>query len=219
MYSPSLKRYSVGQLLRLALLLSIITIVYNLIEGVVSSMFGTSDETLALLGFGADSFVEVISGMGIAHMVWRMQNGAITERAKFEIQALRITGFSFYLLTIALVIGSAYNIYHRIMPESTTAGIIISLISIVSMYFLYRYKVTVGLALDSKPIISDAHCTKTCFYLSFILLGSSLIYDLFKIPYVDALGSLGIAWYAFKEGKEALSKAKSKVLSHTDDCC
>ena len=104
------------------------------------------------------------------------------------------------------------------MPITTRVGIVISVISILTMYFLYRKKLEVGQKMDSAPIISDANCTKACFYLSFILLISSLIYELFRIPYMDALGSLGIAWYAFKEGREAFEKAASNNLSCSDNC-
>ena len=76
-------------------------------------------------------------------------------------------------------------------------------------------KLKVGKALNSDAIISDAHCTKTCFYLSFILLGASGLYEIFKIGYFDILGSLGIAYYAFKEGKEAFEKVKSGNLACT----
>ena len=84
------------------------------------------------------------------------------------------------------------------------------------MYLLFKEKLKVGKALNSDPIISDANCTKTCFYLSFILLTSSVIYELFGIPYVDAIGSLGIAWYAFKEGREAFGKVRN--INLTGDC-
>jgi len=61
------------KLYRRAWVLSFITIGYNIVEGVVATLFGAEDETLALFGFGVDSFVEVISGVGIAHMIWRLQ--------------------------------------------------------------------------------------------------------------------------------------------------
>ncbi len=202
-----------------AYILSLITIFYNIIEGLVSTFYGAGDETLALFGFGVDSFIEVISAIGIAHMIIRMKNTAISERDKFEIQALRITGTAFYILTVSLLVGSIINIIYKAEPVTTFWGIVISSISIVTMYVLYSYKMKVGKNLGSEPIISDANCTKTCFYLSFILLGSSLLYEVFRIPYVDAVGSLGIAWYAFKEGREAFEKAKSKRLSCGDDCC
>jgi divalent metal cation (Fe/Co/Zn/Cd) transporter len=150
-------------------------------------------------------------------MVWRMQRNDPGEGNKFERQALRITGVSFYVLAAGLVLGAINSIYYKLMPVNTVPGIIVSVASIASMYFLYRYKIGVGRALNSAPITSDANCTKTCFYLSFILLASSLLYALFKIPYVDALGSIGIAWYAFREGREALAKSRGATCSCCDD--
>ncbi|NVO21471.1 MAG: cation transporter [Bacteroidetes bacterium] len=199
--------------LRIALYLSFITIFYNLLEGLFSIYFGTGDETLALLGFGVDSFVEVISGIGIAHMVLRMQRTEVLEHDRFERQALRITGTGFYLLTLGLVVGVIVQIYQGNSPKSTLPGIIISLISILSMYFLMAAKLKAGKKLGSEAIISDAHCTRTCLYLSVILLVSSSLNELFSVPYVDLAGSLGIAWYAFSEGREAFEKVKAKKLA------
>ena len=196
-----------------ALWLSVITIVYNIIEGLVSVYFGSADDTLVLLGFGVDSFVEVISGIGILHMVLRMQRNEIKDFDKFERLALRITGVAFIVLAIGLVAGSILNIVNKTKPETTFAGIIIAIISILSMYFLMNYKLKTGKALKSEAIIADAHCTKTCLYLSFILLASSLLYEFFKISYIDIIGSLGIAWYAFSEGRESLEKARKNKLS------
>jgi len=205
--------------LNYALGLSIITIVYNTVEGLISTFYGASDKTLALFGFGVDSFVEVLSGIGIAHMIYRMKRSNIEERDRFEITALRITGSALYILTFGLIVGAGIAIFNKSEPETTLAGIIIAILSILTMYFLYREKLKVGEKLESQPIISDAKCTKTCFYLSFILLISSGVYEIWHIPYIDAFGSLGIAWYAFKEGREAFQNARSKSLSCTNDCC
>lgn len=196
-----------------ALWLSVITIIYNFIEGWVSVYFGTTDDTLVLLGFGIDSFVEVISGIGILHMVLRMQSSKIDNFDKFERLALRITGISFILLAVGLVAGSILNVVNKSKPETTQSGVIIATISILTMYFLMKYKLKTGKALNSEAIIADAHCTKTCIYLSIILLISSLLYEFFKINYIDVAGSLGIAWYAFSEGRESLEKAKKNQLS------
>lgn len=199
--------------LRIAFWLSMITIFYNALEGIVSTYFGLQDDTLALFGFGIDSFVEVLSGIGIAHMVYRMQANPNTERDQFEKQALQLTGFSFYLLAVGIVLTSALTIWSGEQPKTTLVGIIVALASILSMYFLVKYKLRVGRAINSQPIISDANCTKTCLYLSALLLVSSGLYELFHIPYVDAIGALGISWFAFKEGREAFEKAKGK------ECC
>ncbi len=206
-----------NRLLKKALILAAITVVYNVIEGLISVFFGTKDDTLALLGFGVDSFVEVISGIGIFHMVLRMKYSRVLTRDKFERTALIINGSAFYLLTAGLVIGSVLNIIFNVKPETTFAGIIISVISIGTMYYLMNAKLKVGIELNSNAIIADANCTKTCFYLSFILLFSSGFYEIFRIGYFDILGSLGIAYYAFKEGRESFEKAKSEDLSCSCD--
>ena len=199
-------------LIKKAFVLSLITIFYNLAEGIISVYFGANDETLALFGFGVDSFVEVISGIGIAHMIVRMKYSRVENRDAFEKTALRITGTAFYLLAIGLIVGSVLNIINNVKPESTLPGIIIACISIATMYWLMTSKLKVGKALHSDAIIADANCTKTCFYLSFILLVSSGLYEFFSIAYFDILGSLGIAYFAFKEGKEAFEKVKSGNL-------
>ncbi len=206
--------------LNTALWLSIITIVYNIVEGVVSVYFGSADDTLVLLGFGVDSFVEVISGIGILHMVLRMKRSEIKNFDKFERLALRITGVAFLLLAAGLVAGSIMNVINNSKPETTLAGIIIASVSILTMYFLMMYKLKTGKALNSEAIIADAHCTKTCLYLSFILLISSLLYEFVKISYIDVAGSLGIAWYAFSEGRESLEKARKNQLACScgDNC-
>ncbi|MDX1685981.1 MAG: cation transporter [Saprospiraceae bacterium] len=211
-YTMFNKENDPNKLLNFALILSLITIIYNVLEGVVATYFGRSDETLALFGFGVDSFVEVISALGITHMIFRMKGNAVAKRDRFERLALRITGSAFYLLSIGLVASAIFAIHTKSEPLTTRAGIVIALISIFTMYFLYKKKLQVGRKLDSAPVISDAHCTKACFYLSFILLASSILYELFQVPYVDAIGGLGIAWYAFKEGREAFDKAASASL-------
>jgi len=200
-------------LINKAFYLAVFTIVYNLAEGVISVFFGLEDETLALFGFGVDSFVEVISGIGILHMIIRMKNSEVSQRDHFERTALKITGFSFYLLTIGLIFGSLLNIIYDVKPETTLIGIVVSVISIFTMYFLMTAKLNVGKELKSDAIIADANCTKTCFYLSFLLLASSGLYELFQIAYIDIAGSLGIAYFAFKEGKESFEKASSETLS------
>lgn len=81
------------------------------------------------------------------------------------------------------------------------------------MYLLMHYKLKVGSKLKSDAIIADAHCTKACLYLSFILLASSGLYELFQIGYFDVAGSLGIAWFALREGRESWEKSRSDELA------
>jgi divalent metal cation (Fe/Co/Zn/Cd) transporter len=203
------------RLLKTALLLGMITIGYNVVEGMISVWFGIQDETLALFGFGIDSFVEVLSGVAIVHMVVRMQKSAVHTRDQFERQALRITGWAFYMLAFGMVVGAGVTLVQQQHPETTLPGIIVSLISIASMWWLMRAKMKVGNSLHSEAIIADANCTKTCLMFSGLLLASSLLYELFHIAQIDAIGSIGIAWFAWNEGKEAREKARSGKLG----CC
>jgi len=202
-----------NRLYRKAEFLALLTILYNIVEGLVSVWFGASDETFALFGFGLDSFVEVISGVGVWHMVRRLQAGGEERRDEFERRALRITGSAFYLLAVGLVVTTIVSQVQGHRPESTFWGIVVSAVSIVCMWLLIRAKVSVGHALSSSAILADAACTRVCLYLSFILLGASAGYELLGIPLLDAVGAFGIAWFAWKEGKEAFGKAKGMECS------
>ncbi len=208
------------KLYRTAFGLALFTIVYNIAEGLVSTYLGYEDESLALFGFGADSFIEVVSGLGIAHMVLRIERNPGSPRDRFERTALRITGFAFYALTLALVASGLYNLYTAHRPLTTFWGVVISGISIGVMLLLVRFKRIVGRRLDSEPILADANCTLVCVYMSVILLASSAIFELTGIGYVDSLGTLGLAWYAFREGRECFEKARSEKYCscHGNSC-
>ena len=193
--------------------LAFITIGYNIIEGVVSVFFGLEDGSMALFGFGVDSFVEVISGIGIWHMVRRIRNNGSENPDRFEQTALRITGAGFYVLTIGLSILAAVNLYQGHKPETTFWGIVISVISIATMWLLIHFKVKVGKQLNSEAILSDAACTRACLQLSIVLLLASVGYELTHIGGIDSVGTFVIAGLCFREGKEAFEKAKAKSFA------
>jgi len=195
-----------------AFALAYVTILYNLIEGAVSVFFGIEDETLSLFGFGVDSFVEVISGIGIFHMLLRIRNNGNETRDDFERTALKITGISFYILSAALILSSVYNLLTGHKPDTTFWGIVISIISIITMSVLIQLKLNVGRALNSKAIIADANCTKTCLYLSVVLLISSVGYLITGIGGIDVAGAVLISYFSYKEGKEAMAKAASDIV-------
>ncbi|MDP4270970.1 MAG: cation transporter [Bacteroidota bacterium] len=194
--------------------LSLFTIFYNVVEGIVSMILGYSDDTLTLFGFGVDSFIEVMSGIGIAVMIRRIGQNPESSKSPFEIQALKITGTAFYLLSAGLLAGIVVNIINHHKPETTLWGIVISLISILVMIWLMNAKKRVGHQLYSSPILADANCTKVCVYMSVVLLVASLIYELTSFAYADAIGAAGLIYFSIMEGKEAFEKAKGKAC-----CC
>jgi len=197
-----------------ALWLALFTIFYNLAEGLISIFFGISDETLTLFGFGVDSFIEVMSGIGILAMVLRIRQNPETPRSQFERTALQVTGTSFYLLAIGLGATAIYNLFTAHKPTTTLPGLIISLVSIAVMWALVLGKRKVGRTLDSLPILADANCTMVCIYMSIVLLVSSMIYQLTGFGFVDSIGALGLIYFSYSEGKESFEKAAGM-----EDCC
>jgi divalent metal cation (Fe/Co/Zn/Cd) transporter len=195
--------------------LSLFTIFYNVAEGIISMIMGYSDETLALLGFGVDSFIEVMSGIGIAVMIQRIKSNPESSKNEFEITALKVTGSAFYILSVGLLAGIILNIVTDHKPETTLWGIIISVVSIFVMVWLMNAKKSVGKKLNSQPIISDSNCTKVCVYMSIVLLISSAVYELTGFQYADAIGAAGLIYFSLSEGREAFEKASRK----SDDSC
>ena len=202
-----------------ALWLAIFTVLYNIAEGLVSIFFGISDEALTLFGFGVDSFIEVMSGIGILAMVLRIRQNPDTSRSQFEITALRVTGTAFYLLAAGLGASAIYNLFSGHKPQTTLPGLIISVISIAMMWLLVAGKRKVGRTLNSLPILADANCTLVCIYMSMILLVSSLIYELTGFGFVDSIGALGLIYFSVKEGREAFEKASGIECSCEDEDC
>ena len=202
-----------------ALWLAIFTVVYNIAEGVISVFFGVNDEVLTLFGFGADSFIEVMSGIGILAMVIRIRQNPDAPRSRFEITALRLTGSSFYLLAVGLGASATYNLFTAHKPATTLPGLIISVVSIAIMWLLVAGKRKVGRVLNSVPILSDANCTLVCIYMSVILLASSLIYEATGFGFVDSIGALGLIYFSVKEGREAFDKANGIECDCEDKDC
>lgn len=210
----TLSQTSENKYWQFALWLSLFTIFYNFAEGLISIYFGAQDETLTLFGFGVDSFIEVMSGIGILAMVLRIRKNTDEPRSQFESTALRITGTSFYLLAAGLAVSAIYNLSTAHAPTTTFPGLIISLVSLAVMWVLVMGKRKVGHALGSSPILADANCTMVCIYMSVVLLVSSLVYQFTGFGFVDSLGALGLIYLSINEGKEAFEKA-----ADIDDCC
>lgn len=194
--------------------LALFSVVYNLGEGIVSLYYGAQDEALTLAGFGVDSFIEVVSGLGILAMIGRLRRYGNKDRGHFEKLALQITGVCFYGLVVGLLIGAGFTAWEQQKPETTVAGIVVSVLSIAIMRVLAGWKIRTGEQLNSASIIADGKCTMVCVYMSVVLLASSVLYELLHLPYIDAAGLLGLAWFSFKEGQESFEKSRDAAT-----CC
>jgi divalent metal cation (Fe/Co/Zn/Cd) transporter len=186
---------------------------YNIAEGFIAMGLGYSDESLTLFGFGADSFIEVASNLGVIYMIRRIKQNPLSPKTAFEKTSLQITGYGFYALCVTLATGIVLAVVQQHKPQNTFWGIVISCISIAIMWIVAASQIRTGRALHSQPIISDAKCTIICIYMSVVLLLSSFIYQYTGFAYADIIGAAGLIYFSFKEGKEALEKAEGK------DCC
>ncbi|MHB9011119.1 MAG: cation transporter [Ignavibacteriaceae bacterium] len=203
-----------AKLFQTGIALSAATILFNIVEGIVSIYYGYSDKALTLFGFGFDSIIEAVSAIGIFVMIKRIMKNPNSKRNNAEILALKITGTGFYFLSAGLIISSILNVYLGKSPETTVSGIIISVVSMSVMYVLMKLKISTGTKLNCQPILSDANCTKVCIYMSLVLLTASLIFKVTGFRYIDSIGALGIVYFSFKEGKEAFEKAEG--IEHCD---
>lgn len=195
------------------------TILYNLAEGLISVHFGVQDDALALFGFGIDSFIEVLSGVGILVMVQRIQRNSGEGRSRFEQAALRVTGTAFWLLAVGLAFSAATHLLRGHKPETTLPGLIISVLSVVIMLALVAAKRRTGRALCSAPILADANCTLVCIYMSLVLLVSSLLYQLTGFGFSDSLGAVGLVYFSLREGQESFAKARGLACACAEETC
>jgi divalent metal cation (Fe/Co/Zn/Cd) transporter len=196
-----------------ALAFATFVLIYNIAEGFIAMGMGYADESLTLFGFGADSFIEVASNLGVIYMIRRIKQNPLSPKTTFEKTSLQITGYGFYVLCVTLTIGIGLSLVQQHKPQNTFWGIVISCISIAVMWLVASSQIRTGKALNSQAIISDAKCTIICIYMSVVLLLSSFIYQYTGFAYADIIGAAGLIYFSYKEGHEALEKAEGK------ECC
>jgi len=205
---PVLTRWAYG--------LAGLTIAYNVVEGVVAIGFGAADESLALFGFGVDSFVEV----GAAGLVlWRLAaaGGATDERASSrEKLASRAIGALLLALAVGVAAGATVSLVVGAHPEQTLAGVVIAAASIALMLGLWRAKVGVADRLGSRTLRADAACTLACLQLSVVLLAGSAIYTLAPaLWWVDSAAALALSALIAREG---LGTVRASFVAEASGC-
>ena len=189
-----------------ALSLSYFTVGYNIIEGVVSIFAGFLAGSIALVGFGLDSFVESLSG-GV--MIWRFRkHGKISEdeEEKVEKKAARFVAYTFFILGAYVLYESIKKLILHQTPERSLFGIIIALVSMIAMPILYYMKFKTGKSIGSRSLVADSKQTLACMFLSVaLLIGLGLNY-LFGLWQADPIVGLVIVIFLIKEGYETLKE-------------
>lgn len=186
------------------------TIAYNALEGLASIVAGVFAGSIALVGFGVDSAIEVTSA--IALLVRLHADADHTRRERSERITLRIVGICFLALSAYIAFDSITSLIRRARPEHSIPGIVITALSVVVMPLLSGAKRNIGRALGSKALIADAKQTALCTYLSVITLGGLLLNALFGWWWADPTAALIMVPIIAREGVEGLRG------EHCDDC-
>ena len=181
--------------------LEYITILWNCLEGIISIGAGVLAGSVALIGFGFDSLIEVSSGVAL---VWRLHLDAPERRERAEQIALRLVGISFMLLAAYVTFDAVSSLVKREPPEVSHLGIAIAGLSLVVMPYLARAKRRVNTSIQSRALQADSRQTDICAYLSAILLGGLLLNALFGWWWADPVAALIMVPIIAREGVEAL---------------
>jgi divalent metal cation (Fe/Co/Zn/Cd) transporter len=196
-----------------------LTVGYNLVEGLVSMGFGAADGSVALFGFGADSFIEVGSALLV---LWRLRADAAPhagERLARERRAASGIGALFVALAMGIAAGAALQLAAGSHPQTTIPGVAVSLVSLSFMLFLWLEKRHAARVLDSRTLASDAACSLACMKLSAVLFAGSLLFLLLpRLSWADASAAIVLAFFIGHEGWEMLRAARRADFSGGCGC-
>jgi cation diffusion facilitator family transporter len=186
------------------------SILWNVIEGVVAVGAGIAAGSTALVAFGADSSIELIAA---AALLWRLKkagpHAAAQEHGAAERRALYLVAATFLLLAIYIAVESSLALVHDEAPESSSVGLVLSILSLIVMPGLAYSKSSIGRKLGSKALQADAAETWVCSYLSLTLLAGVGLNYAFGWWWADAVGALAMlpvvlwqAWETFEDARE-----------------
>lgn len=193
-------------LLRRGLRLEYLTVGWNVVEGIIAVGAGLAAGSIALIGFGIDSFVETISG---SVLIWRLSaetRADLDEEAveRVEERAERLVGVAFLVLAAYVGFEAVRTVVAQDPPDSSPIGVVLTALSIAVMLWLARAKRRTGEALGSRALIADAQQTYACWYLSIVTLAGLALNEFAGLWWADPLAALGIAALLVREGIEAL---------------
>lgn len=194
------------------------TVGYNIIEAVVAVAAGIIAGSVALVGFGLDSTIEVIAGGAV---LWRLRremksrarysNGAESgDHEALERKVLFIVGLTFFALALYILIEAGYNLIMGQQAEESLPGIILAALSLAIMPVLAWLKRRTAHALGSKALASDAVETWMCSYLSLVLLAGLALNAALGWSWADPVAALAMLPLVVREGWEAVEEAREE---------
>lgn len=190
------------RLYKKGLYLEYLTVGYNILEAIVSIVFGSIANSIALIGFGLDSIIESLSGLVL---IWRLsQHRKISKTAeeRLEKRATKFIAITFFILGVYISFQSVRKLVIEEIPEPSLPGIVIATTSIIIMPLLTWQKYKTGKQINSRALVADSKETLACAFLSLaLLLGLGTNY-LFGFWRADPIVGMIIAAFLFREGWE-----------------
>ena len=197
---------------RRALWLEYVTVGWNVIEAVVAIAAGIIAGSVALIGFGLDSAIEVISAVGL---LWRLHKAGphapVSEENEAEKRALYVVAATFFLLAGYITYDAVSALIQRAEPLTSPAGIVLAVLSLVVMPVLAYAKHRTGREMASRALVADSKETWVCSYLSLALLVGVGAFALFGWWWADAVGALAMLPVVLWQGWETLADAREPV--------
>lgn len=194
---------------RRALWLEYTTVGWNVVEAVVAITAGVIAGSVALIGFGADSAIEVISAVGL---LWRLRKAgpqaAASEESAAEKRALYVVAITFFVLASYITWEAVGSLISREPPLTSPVGIILAVLSLLVMTTLASVKQRTGKAMGSRALVADSKETWVCSYLSLALLLGVGAYAVFGWWWADPVGALAMLPVILWQGWETLSEAR-----------
>jgi divalent metal cation (Fe/Co/Zn/Cd) transporter len=185
-----------------AIVLEQVTIGYNVVEGLVAVTFGIVAGSVALTGFGFDSWIEVTAAAVVLHRLRAEVAGGEPDEAK-ERRALRVVAVTFFVLAVYVTVEGVRDLVMGDEPSTSVVGIVLTALSAVIMPALARLKKAAGEAMNSRLVLADAAETKLCAWLSVSTLAGLAGFAAFGLSWIDPLAGFVIAYFAVREGREA----------------
>jgi divalent metal cation (Fe/Co/Zn/Cd) transporter len=207
-YKPSMApmKEKRDALIKRALTLEYATVGWNVIEAVVAIGAGLAAGSVALIGFGLDSIIEVTAAVAL---IWRLTREA-EEETNAERRALLIVGLTFFALAAYVAVESAKTLWFREAPRESLIGIALAVASGIIMPWLGLAKRRLARQLGSKALAADAVETLVCAWLSAILLAGLGLNSLFNWWWADPVAGLLMAGFIVREGWEAVEESRGK---------
>ena len=184
--------------------LEYLTVAWNVLEGLIAVFAARAAGSVALLGFGIDSFVESASGCVLLWRIAAERNARDAEEVEhLDRKARKLVGLSLFLLAAFVILDSAWTLWHRERPQPSLVGIALTAVSIGVMWWLAQSKRRVARILKSRALEADSFQTTACFWLSIIVLCGVGLNATFGWWWADPVAALAMTWFIVREGKEA----------------